>query len=76
MSDSLVEMDKAGNAQCLRFPHFRPEMLTQSWWAAGENMGRIKVIISEGFKSELEGLPFIRLKNVVCFSFQHAPIST
>ena len=50
-------------------------MLTQSWWAAGENMGRIRVIISEGFKSELENVPFVRLRNVVCFSFQHAPLS-
>ena len=38
-------------------------------------MGRIKVVISEGVLPALTALPFKRMKNLVSFSFQHAPLS-
>ncbi|MCJ1245849.1 hypothetical protein MMC30_003053 [Trapelia coarctata] len=48
-------------------------MLTQSYWSAGENMGRIKVTITEGYLNAPGVLPFVKVKNLVSFSFQHAP---
>ena len=50
-------------------------MLTQSWWNAGENLGRIRVIIAEGILSRAgTSPPFTRIGNIVSFSFQHAPL--
>lgn len=37
-------------------------------------MGRIKVIISEGFPRDSLSVPIERVKNIVAFSFQHAPL--
>ena len=77
-SDQLIcspDIDKAGNRDSLRFPAFHQEMLTQNWWNAGENKGRVKIIITEGHLQVQGILPFIRAKNVVSFSFQHAPLS-
>ena len=69
------DLDECGNAQPLRFPPFHQELLTQNWWNAGENLGRIRVIISEGIvHADVTSLPFERLKNIVSFSFQHAPM--
>ncbi|KAL9584973.1 MAG: hypothetical protein Q9212_001795 [Teloschistes hypoglaucus] len=72
----VIEMDKNGEQECLRFPPFHQEMLTQTWWSAGEDFGRIKVVIAEGF-AESQGLPsgFRRLRNIVSFSFQHVPLA-
>lgn len=70
-----TDLDKAGNRDSLKFPLFHQEMLTQSWWNAGENIGRVKVIISEGIARGRGVSPFERLRNIVSFSFQHAPIS-
>ncbi|KAL9589834.1 MAG: hypothetical protein Q9203_001356 [Teloschistes exilis] len=69
-------MDKNGEEECLRFPPFHQEMLTQTWWSAGEDFGRIKVVIAEGF-AESQALPpgFRRLRNIVSFSFQHVPLA-
>ena len=68
-----TEVDKEGNRDVLRWPQFHPEMLTQSYWNAGENKGRIKIIITEGYLLAPGNLPFTRTKNLVTFSFQHAP---
>ncbi len=58
----------------LRFPPFHRELLAQSSWSAGDDLGRIKVVISEGLRrASLPGV-FDRVKNVVAFSFQHAPL--
>ncbi|MCJ1311074.1 hypothetical protein MMC25_004744 [Agyrium rufum] len=67
-------LDKDGKAMPLKFPRFRPEMLSQTWWSAGEKTGRINVTIAEGFLRNTGLLPFVRTKNVVTFSFQHAPM--
>lgn len=74
-ANALVEADKGGDQECLRFPPFHQEMLTQNWWSAGEDIGRVKVVISEGLASA-QGPPsgFRRVKNIVSFSFQHAPL--
>ncbi|KAI9855628.1 MAG: hypothetical protein M1830_006452, partial [Pleopsidium flavum] len=68
------EFDKNGNHDNLRFPPFHEEMLTQNWWSAGESVGRVKVVIAEGFAKENHKSPFERVKNIISFSFQHAPL--
>lgn len=72
--DSVSHAGTAGNPDPLRFPLFHEETLTQSWWNAGETMGRIKVIIAEGLAHGLVPAPFERTKNIVSFAFQHAPL--
>lgn len=72
--NSGLDTDKSGAHGLLKFPPFHMEMLTQSWWSAGENMGRIKIIIAEGLMRSSAASPFERTKNIVSFSFQHAPL--
>ena len=69
----ILAIDKNGDAMTLAFPAFHNELLTQSYWNAGDDLGRIKIIISEGLPRESAGT-FERIKNVVAFSFQHAPL--
>lgn len=69
-----VDLDESGNPELLRFPPFHQELLTQDWWNASENLGRIRVIISEGLFNAKITPPLKRLKNIVTFSFQHAPL--
>ncbi len=49
-------------------------MLTQVWADAAQNMGRIKIIIAEGIHNGQATAGFQRLRNIVIFSFQHAPL--
>ncbi|KAI9835467.1 MAG: hypothetical protein M1819_002385 [Sarea resinae] len=72
----LPEFDKNGNRESLKFPPFHQELLSQSWWNPAEDLGRIKVLISEGFPRERHRPPFERVKNIVMFTFQHAPLKT
>lgn len=67
-------MDKNGNRDSLRFPPFYPEALGRHWWNAAANVGRIKVIIAEGFGKIQREPVFERVKNIVCYNFQHAPL--
>lgn len=69
-----ADLDKSGNPDMLKFPRFHSEMLTQNLWNPGESMGRIKVIIAEGLMYSDETFPFERKRNLVSFSFQHAPL--
>ena len=57
----------------LEFPAFRPDLLQTRSWAPNEDLGRIKIILSEGFAST-DARPFVRVKNILAFSFQHAPL--
>ncbi|KAG6008129.1 hypothetical protein E4U43_000212 [Claviceps pusilla] len=57
----------------LKFPSFREELLRQDWWVPADDLGRIKVVLSEGFPRDSATTPFERIKNIVAFSFQHAP---
>ncbi|KAM0258600.1 hypothetical protein ACHAQJ_003771 [Trichoderma viride] len=65
---------KNGDLEPLRFPSFRQELLRQNHWSPADNFGRIKVVISEGFPRDSPSVPIERVKNVVAFSFQHAPL--
>ncbi|PBP19171.1 hypothetical protein BUE80_DR010046 [Diplocarpon rosae] len=69
-----LDLDKHGEFEKLKWPTFHKELLSQSYWNPGDDLGRIKVIISEGFSRELLSYPFERVKNIVSFSFQHAPL--
>lgn len=48
-------------------------MLTQNYWNAGENVGRVKIVIAEGIVRYPDS-PFEKTRSIVCFSFQHAPL--
>jgi hypothetical protein len=67
-------VDKNGEFEKLKFPTFHRELLSQDYWSAGDDFGRIKLIISEGFTREHLTYPYERIKNIACFSFQHAPL--
>ncbi|KAI1451706.1 hypothetical protein F4805DRAFT_75115 [Annulohypoxylon moriforme] len=68
------EFTKNGDLETLRFPQFRSEVLRQSYWSPADEIGRIKIVISEGFPRDSLTVPIERVKNVVAFSFQHAPL--
>ncbi|KAF3062820.1 NADH dehydrogenase (ubiquinone)-like protein [Daldinia childiae] len=68
------EFTKNGDLETLRFPPFRSEVLQQSYWSPADEIGRIKIVISEGFPRDSLSVPIERVKNVVAFSFQHAPL--
>ena len=53
---------------------FHRELLAQSYWNAGDDLGRIKLVIAEGFPRDSMSMQFERVKNIVLFSFQHAPL--
>ncbi|TVY81836.1 hypothetical protein LSUE1_G003008 [Lachnellula suecica] len=72
--DLSMDLDKHGEFEKLKFPDFHKELLSQSYWNAGDDLGRIKVIIAEGFSRDNLTYAFERAKNIVSFSFQHAPL--
>lgn len=67
-------MSKQGELEPLKFPSFRRELLYQNHWSPGDDIGRIKIVISEGFPRDSPSNPIERVKNIVAFSFQHAPL--
>ncbi|KFY37578.1 hypothetical protein V495_07093 [Pseudogymnoascus sp. VKM F-4514 (FW-929)] len=69
-----INVNKNGELEPLRFPEFHQELLSQNYWNAGDDLGRIKVVIAEGLHRESPSMPFDRIKNIVSFSFQHAPL--
>ncbi|KAI9733152.1 MAG: hypothetical protein M1818_007270 [Claussenomyces sp. TS43310] len=80
---SLIEVDRGqpsliralkGQGQSLNFPAFHRELLTQSYWNAGDEFGRIKIAIVEGLPRDSLLMPFEQVNSVVAFSFQHAPL--
>ncbi|OAQ97816.1 hypothetical protein LLEC1_03906 [Akanthomyces lecanii] len=66
------DLSTSGELESLKFPSFQRELLNQSYWSPADDLGRIKVVISESYHRE--SLPYERLKNIVAFSFQHAPL--
>ncbi|KAG4027348.1 hypothetical protein MFRU_031g00950 [Monilinia fructicola] len=72
--ETSVELDKQGDFKKLEFPAFHRELLSQSYWNPGDDLGRVKVVVSEGFPRENISMPYERVKNLVAFSFQHAPL--
>ncbi|RKF72725.1 hypothetical protein GcM1_247187 [Golovinomyces cichoracearum] len=72
--DTSIVANKNGKFEALKFPVFHQELLSQSYWSPVDNLGRLKVIISEGFTREDAGHSFERIRNIISFSFQHAPL--
>ncbi|APA09213.1 hypothetical protein SS1G_14270 [Sclerotinia sclerotiorum 1980 UF-70] len=72
--ETSVEIDKQGDYKKLEFPAFHRELLSQSYWNPGDDLGRVKVVVSEGVPRDNLSMPFERIKNLVAFSFQHAPL--
>ena len=68
------DSDENGDHDQLRFPPFHPEVLAQTWANPAHSLGRIKVIIAEGINHGPGVGTFERTKNLVTFSFQHAPL--
>ncbi|EED12629.1 conserved hypothetical protein [Talaromyces stipitatus ATCC 10500] len=75
VSHCATEVDKNGNHELLRFPQFHPEVIDAYVWDASETHGRIRIVVSEGFSRPNRSPPFERVKDVVVFSFQHAPLN-
>ena len=73
-ADAGLDTDKDGNHDQLRFPPFHTEVLTQTWASPAQDMGRIKIVITEGINHGPGVSAFERTKNLVSFSFQHAPL--
>ncbi|KAG9238660.1 hypothetical protein BJ875DRAFT_367344 [Amylocarpus encephaloides] len=72
--DFGIELDKQGEFEKLKFPAFHKEVLSQNYWSAGDDLGRVKIVIAEGFARDNVSYGFERAKNLVSFSFQHAPL--
>ena len=70
---SITDPKKDSIAVPLTFPAFHTEMLTQGHWNAGDNFGRIKVLVAAGIVHG-QGCAFERSRCFVCFAFQHAPL--
>ncbi|KAK8088526.1 hypothetical protein PG997_003487 [Apiospora hydei] len=68
------EFTKNGELEPLRFPRFKEELLQQNYWNPSDEVGRIKIIISEGFPRDSLTVPVERVNNIIAFSFQHAPM--
>lgn len=71
---SKTETGGGSEPEVLSFPTFRHELLKQSYWSPADDLGRIKLVISEGFPRNSQTNPIERVQNVVAFSFQHAPL--
>ncbi|KAK1753343.1 hypothetical protein QBC47DRAFT_40985 [Echria macrotheca] len=72
--ENTVDFMNTGQSERLRFPRFHRRLLRQNRWDAADDIGRIKIIIAEVLPRDPPSVMFERLKNVVAFSFQHAPL--
>ncbi|CAH0036266.1 unnamed protein product [Clonostachys rhizophaga] len=71
---NIFNFSKNGDLEALTFPKFQREFLQQNRWNPGDNIGRIKLVLSEGFPRDSPSMPIERVKNIVAFSFLHAPL--
>ncbi|RKF60297.1 hypothetical protein OnM2_052013 [Erysiphe neolycopersici] len=73
IENNFLVANELGQFEPLKFPVFHQELLSQSYWSPIDNLGRLRVVISEGFTRESDNL-FERVRNIISFSFQHAPL--
>ncbi|OBS21545.1 hypothetical protein FPOA_07882 [Fusarium poae] len=67
-------VSRTDGKQVIGFPIFQQELLYQRHWSAADNLGRIKLVISEGnYHGSQDKMTFQKANNLVVFSFQHAP---
>lgn len=83
MQTNQVDGRSHGPDTELAFPAFHPEILQQPRWDPGEQLGRIQVVLTEGVLREAAELQqsgrkiaFDGLRDIIAFSFQHAPQGT
>ncbi|KIV89274.1 hypothetical protein PV10_08852 [Exophiala mesophila] len=72
-------IDSGIQGEPLLFPPFHKSVMQQPHWEPGDVIGRIKLVIAEGIIREDytmvdSNLRLDRLRDVVSFSFQHAPL--
>ncbi|SZF03051.1 unnamed protein product [Blumeria hordei] len=72
--DREIGLDTHQKPKALKFPAFHKELVSQSYWSPVDDLGRIKVVITECIAREDAGYQFERIKNMLSFSFQHAPL--
>ena len=71
----MLVVDKDDKHKQILFPPFHPELLTQVWANPAQGLGTIRILLSEGINQGEDGkASFAGLRNIVMFSFQHAPL--
>lgn len=73
-ADCDLAVENANKHEQLRFPLFHSELLTQIWANPAQSMGTVRIVITEGIRQGQSSGKFMRLRNIVTFSFQHAPL--
>ena len=67
--------DPNGKKRPLLFPPFHKTVLSRRDWDISDDLGRIKVCISEGYRvKQADGQSFVSVREVVCFTFHPAPL--
>lgn len=57
----------------LQFPPFHRSIMSQNYWEASDQVGRIRVELSMGY-AEPKSNAFVKVVNLVNFAFQPAPM--
>lgn len=57
----------------LRFPPFHRDIMSQAYWEASDQVGRIRVELSTGYMDS-KSKQFVKFMNLVNFAFQPAPM--
>ncbi|KAL9116034.1 MAG: hypothetical protein Q9227_000402 [Pyrenula ochraceoflavens] len=66
--DETAIFDRDGNPSPLKFPPFHQAILHQRHWDAAELLGRVRVVIAEGFaRSRRSSHPFERFRDVIAW---------
>lgn len=73
-ADWPLEVNRHGERDSLRFPPFHQDMITNGNWNPADPHGRIRIIISETVVHAHSLPAYERVKDLVGFSFQHAPL--
>ncbi|PNS17308.1 hypothetical protein CAC42_6991 [Sphaceloma murrayae] len=68
-------VEAKGNLKALPFPPFHRSVLSRRDWHMSDDKGRVKVLLTEGMRVHHDGrIKFQPLNNIICFSFQPAPM--
>ncbi|KAL6713940.1 hypothetical protein ACLMJK_008434 [Lecanora helva] len=74
-ADESYSVDKNKKHEQICFPPFHQELLTQVWTNPAQGLGTVRIVIAEGVNQGSAGnAVFAKLRNIVAFSFQHAPL--
>ena len=73
LASSTTIPGTSAEARPLRFPPFHREIMFQGHWEASDQVGRIRIELSGGYADEKHNR-FVKVFNVINFSFQPAPL--